>query len=281
MDGRGRGLIEACKATGRPAPITERQFRFTLAFLPPVILNLGCGTRTSPATVNIDWSPYLRAHQSPLGRRLAPLVLGGRRLQAFQAIDSNVVVHDLRKGIPAATGSADAVYHSHVLEHIDRDQVPGFFTEVLRVLKPGGIHRIVVPDFGRIAREYIESLEHERQDHEDSIAALIEQSVRREASGTSHQRPLLRSIENLVLGDARKRGETHQWGWDRVNLRQALEQAGFDDFAVVSPTESRIHGWVEMNLDTDPDGTVHKAGSLWTEARKPGTPPTTAASAVR
>ncbi len=33
------------------------------------MLNLGCGTKTSPYVVNIDWSPYQRLHQNIVGRR--------------------------------------------------------------------------------------------------------------------------------------------------------------------------------------------------------------------
>jgi SAM-dependent methyltransferase len=233
------------------------------------ILNLGCGTRTSPATVNIDWSIYLRMHQSKIGRTLAPLWLRGHRRESFRSLNGDVVVHDLRKGIPAADGTADAVYHSHVLEHIDRQDVPAFMAEIRRVLKPGGIHRMAVPNFGRDAADYLRSLEEERPDHDDMLIPLLTESVRREAHGTSLQSPLRRRVENLVLGDARKRGQTHQWGYDRVNLRQILEANGFVGFKVVGPNESDIPGWAETGLEVDPDGTIYKPGSMWVEASKP------------
>jgi SAM-dependent methyltransferase len=233
------------------------------------ILNLGCGTRTSPRAVNIDWSIYLRARRSRLGRVVAPLLLRGARREAFANISGDIVVHDLRKGIPAASNSVDAVYHCHVLEHIDRDAVPDFFAEVLRVLRPGGIHRIVVPDLEAHMRLYRESLEAGNPNHDQMIDRLIGQMVRREALGTSRQPPFRRVIENLVLGDARKRGETHQWWWDRLNLQHALEEAGFLEVASLGPTESRISGWSTIGLDTDPDGAAYKPDSLWVEAAKP------------
>ncbi len=124
----------------------------------PTILNLGCGTKTSPHVTNIDWSIHARLRHHPVGRRLAPLILNEERRRRFLGMDE-VLVHDLRKGIPAPPESVDAVYHSHVLEHIVRDAVPRFFEEVRRVLKPGGVHRVVVPDLERYAREYLESLE--------------------------------------------------------------------------------------------------------------------------
>ena len=57
------------------------------------------------------------------------------------------MVHDLSKGIPFDDNSVDVVYHSHLLEHIDRKNVPTFLKEIRRVLKPRGIHRIVVRIF--------------------------------------------------------------------------------------------------------------------------------------
>ena len=124
-----------------------------------LVLNLGCGYRTSDRCTNIDWSIPVRLKGSRVGRRVAPLLLPADRRRQFRELSDNVMRHDLRKGIPFPDGSADAVYHSHVLEHIDRDQVPGFLAEVHRVLRPGGIHRVVVPDLEPQARAYLQSLE--------------------------------------------------------------------------------------------------------------------------
>ena len=236
-----------------------------------VILNLGCGTKTSPRTTNIDWSIHTRLRRNPVGRRLAPLILNEDRRQLFLGMDE-VLVHDLKKGIPASDASVDAVYHSHVLEHIDRDAVPGFFSEIMRVLRPGGVHRVVVPDLERYARDYLDSLERGLDDaqaraaHDASVSQMILQMVRREASGTSHQAPLQRRLENLLLGDARKRGETHMWMWDRVNLPEALARAGFYDVRVLDWQTSQIPDWNELGLDKGPDGDEYKPESLYVEA---------------
>ena len=235
----------------------------------PTILNLGCGTKTSPAAVNIDWSVYLRLHRSRLGRTLAPLWLRGYRREHFAALDGEIVVHDLKKGIPAPDDSADAVYHSHVLEHVDREAVPGFMAEALRVLKPGGVHRVVVPDFERHVRDYLASLDRGAPNHDEQLVPLLEWSVLRSARGTDAQSPFRRRVENLVLGDARKRGQTHQWSYDRLNLGQVLEANGFVDVRQVDVGVSAIPGWAGTGLDTDADGSPHKPGSLYMEARKP------------
>lgn len=235
------------------------------------ILNLGCGTKTSPQTTNIDRSIHARLRGNPVTRRLAPLLLNDERRRLFLAMD-DVVVHDIRKGIPAADASVDVVYHSHLLEHIDREAVPSFFAEIRRVLKLGGVHRIAVPDLERHARRYMESLGQALHDpdararHDEVVSEMILQMVRREASGTSRQRPLQRRLENLLLGDARKRGETHMWMWDRVNLPEALEQAGFRDVQVLDWPASRIPGWAEIGLEQGSDGREYKPDSLYVEA---------------
>jgi SAM-dependent methyltransferase len=236
------------------------------------ILNLGCGTKTSPRTINIDWSIYLRMKRNPVARRVAPLVLSGVRREQFLALDDNFVIHDLRKGIPAEDSTVDAVYHSHVLEHLDRDAVPGFFAEIRRVLRPGGVHRVVVPDLERYAREYLSSLEKgaedpaQRRAHDATVSQMILQMVRRDASGTSRQSsPLQRWAENLFLGDARKRGETHMWMWDRVNLTCALEEAGFRDAQILDFQTSRIPEWNDLGLDRRTDGSEYKPESLYVE----------------
>lgn len=239
-----------------------------------VIFNLGCGSRTSPYCTNVDWSPYLRLKRSRIGSKVAPLVLRGERRERFRALDDKVVVHDLRRGIPADDGSVDAVYHSHVLEHLDRHIVGHFFAEIRRVLTVGGVHRIVVPDLELCCRRYLAHLddcvEHpERADEHDTyVAAIIEQMVRREAAGTRMQPPLRRFLENLFLGDARRRGETHQWMYDRVNLAAVLSSAGFDSITLVDHRTSSIPGWDKIRLDELDDGQEYIPGSLYMEAVK-------------
>src|SRR4051794_8321239 len=45
-----------------------------------------------------------------------------------------------------ASASVDAVYSSHNLEHLFRHEVPVALREFFRVLRPGGVAVIVVPD---------------------------------------------------------------------------------------------------------------------------------------
>ena len=184
------------------------------------------------------------------------------------------MVHNLAKGIPFGPDSVDVVYHAHMLEHLDREDARSFLIEIKRVLKHGGIVRMVVPDLEKICKDYMAhiSLSEARPDeakrHDAYIAAIIEQSVRRESMGTVHHKPFRRFIENVVLGDARKRGETHQWMYDRINLGILLKDIGYKEIHMQKYNTSLIARWNELGLDLDENGKQSKPESLYIEAIK-------------
>lgn len=186
---------------------------------------------------------------------------------------ANILVHNLAKGIPFETESIDAVYHSHMLEHLDRDVAPGFLLEVKRVLKPGGIQRIVVPDLQLLCRRYLSHLESCDRDsqeipkHDGYVSAIIEQCVRKEGTGSTLQPPLRRMVENAMRGDARRRGETHQWMYDRVNLSAVLTELGYKNPRQQDYRTSLITNWNDIGLDLDAQGNEYKPGSLYMEVQ--------------
>lgn len=168
----------------------------------------------------------------------------------------------------------DVVYNSHLLEHLDREVVKMFLLEVKRVLKPGGIHRIVVPDLEVICKAYISHIldcdinKSEYENHDFFIASLLEQSVRKEAFGTSQQTSLRRIIENFILGDARQRGETHQWMYDRINIKTILLNLGYKEVYIQKYNTSVIPNFNNYGLDIDENGNQYKRESLYVEAVK-------------
>ena len=240
------------------------------------ILNLGCGTKvcSHPDVINVDWSIELRLRRNRLSRSLVSRFVRGPRRDRFNALPDNILVHNLSKGIPFEDNSVDVVYHSHLLEHLDRDVAERFVLEVKRILRPGGIQRIVVPDLERLCRSYLAHIEAcsvsdaEQNRHDIYVEQIIEQSVRREAYGSSQQRRWLRSMENRVLGDARKRGETHQWMYDQVNLRALLLRAGFTAVEKRDCGTSGIPDWNRYGLDLNDRGGEYKEGSLYMESVK-------------
>jgi predicted SAM-dependent methyltransferase len=126
------------------------------------LLNLGCGDRTHPAWTNVD----------------------------FRAHPPHVIGHDLRQPLPFASALFTAVYASHVLEHFSHAFAPIFLSECRRVLKPGGIVRIVVPDLETIARLYLQYLDgaltgdkQAARRHEWMTIELLDQLTRERSGG--------------------------------------------------------------------------------------------------
>jgi predicted SAM-dependent methyltransferase len=72
---------------------------------------------------------------------------------------ATMVVRDIRKPLPFDSGVFDAVYANHVLEHLTPSEAEELTAELHRVLKPGAIARVVVPDLERAARNYLRCLE--------------------------------------------------------------------------------------------------------------------------
>jgi predicted SAM-dependent methyltransferase len=95
------------------------------------MLNLGCGASYHPDWINMDFIPA----------------------------NPDVIAHDLRKPLPLEKSSCDVIYTSHVLEHLSRHEARTFLEECNRVLRPGGLLRIAVPDLEMIARLYIRYLD--------------------------------------------------------------------------------------------------------------------------
>lgn len=96
-------------------------------------LNLGCGAyySTSSEWTNVDFVSY----------------------------NKHVIAHNLLQGIPFDDNSFDFVYHSHVLEHFSKEDGETFVKECHRVLKPGAVIRIAIPDLERLVRDYLKTLE--------------------------------------------------------------------------------------------------------------------------
>lgn len=241
-----------------------------------LILNLGCGTRTAehPDVLNVDWSLNIRLKKSRLLRLTVLPLLDERRHNRLGQMRGRLLAHDLSTGIPFAGDSVDIVYHSHVLEHLDRPVARAFLQEAHRVLKPGGIIRVVVPDFESACRSYLQDIDRCTSEpraaasHENYVAAVLEQSVRREAAGAAGGSGVGRLVEQVVLGDARRRGETHQWMYDRISLPYILAELGFHEVTVESFASSRIPDWHAIGLDRNEDGGEYKPDSLYVEGKK-------------
>ncbi len=98
-------------------------------------INLGCGSRYADGWDNFD----------------------------IQASEQAVRRWDILRGLPYEDSSVDFVYMSHVLEHLDPTAAETLLVECKRVLRCGGIIRVVVPDLEDIVENYLTELRHARQ----------------------------------------------------------------------------------------------------------------------
>jgi len=75
----------------------------------------------------------------------------------YQTDEGEVIGVDIREEVkpdycldlhilPFATGEFDIVYSSHTLEHFAREEIESIFDEWVRILKRGGIFRLIVPN---------------------------------------------------------------------------------------------------------------------------------------
>jgi predicted SAM-dependent methyltransferase len=114
-------------------------------------LNLGCGYQYPEEWINVDYSMGARFSRLPFFR------LVNKKLHLFRMEwDDNIFIHNLTTPFPWSDSSVDVVYSSHTLEHMTRQQGEEFLKQSYRVLKPGGIIRIVIPDLLSIVNRYIE-----------------------------------------------------------------------------------------------------------------------------
>jgi len=239
------------------------------------MVNLGSSARTAHGWTNIDSSLILKLGKH---RRISKLLwkvglLNSDRYARMQRLDEGCVVWNLAKGIPYPDRTFDVVYHSHLLEHIDREGAPGFLAECFRVLKPGGVIRIVVPDLEQLARTYVSALDgpdpasDPRYDH--SLDEMFDQMVPRTPRWRAKEPLIVRAVERVFVGDTAKCGTLHRWMYDRHSVKRLLERTGFRDVSVVDYLTSRIAGWNGFGLDVEPDGSPYKPGSLYMEATTP------------
>jgi len=167
----------------------------------------GAGFSHGEGWINYDSSPTLRIQNLPLvGPALA------RRSGIDALFPREIVYGDVVKGLPLADGSVAGLYASHVLEHLALDDMRRALAESFRVLAPGGVFRLIVPDLRGRARAYLES--------DDSGAA--HQFMRGTYLGHEKRSTSLLGRLRAMIGNS-----MHLWMYDFPAMAAELERAGF------------------------------------------------------
>lgn len=215
-------------------------------------LNLGCGPNAPAGLVNLDgsWNAWFTHHQCLR-----------KALQRFGIINSsnqgaqwNVspVVHDLRDPLPFEENTFFAVYGSHVLEHLYRSEADTLLAECRRILKPGGVLRLVVPDLHALVQNYLKN-------------------TNGGSTSQSEQAPADWLNERLAFRSAQPPGgnlafkaygfwkdfHSHKWMYDADSLSHYFENAGFASVMKKEYRCSEIRGIEEVE---EPERVLEGAG---------------------
>jgi predicted SAM-dependent methyltransferase len=94
-------------------------------------LHVGCGKRILQGWIHID-------------------------IQEFDHIDHVIDLKDISNIFKE--NSVDEIYACHVIEHISRHEINTLFESFFKILKPGGILRLAVPDIGKTIQLYNEGV---------------------------------------------------------------------------------------------------------------------------
>jgi predicted SAM-dependent methyltransferase len=196
----------------------ERRKARLVASRPELRLHLGCGGERKAGWINID-------------------LLG----------DPVDVAWNLANPLPFGSGSVAAIFHEHLLEHLPLSGGDVFMRECHRVLRPGGILRVGVPDAGRLIRSYAGDRSYLEELHPGRPAALL-------------------AVQELFYW------HRHRTMFDVEMLGLLFRASGFPD--------PRERGFGDTDLDQVPDTERRRAETLYMEARKPYQAPT-ASTTVR
>ena len=211
-------------------------------------INVGCGMSPTNNWDNFDNSWSIRIANKPLLVSILKSigVLKPSHLEYIEFIKkNNIIWADASNHLPLPFDSVDVLYSSHMLEHLNFHQAHTFLKEAYRVLKPGGIVRIVVPDLRQLVDEYI------KERDANNFIKKLHMYVEKPHS-------LLDKIKYLFVGDRH-----HQWNYDSDSLSNLLIKSGFVNPITLDSGKTTIRDPGALNLHERADE------SLYIEANKP------------
>lgn len=189
-------------------------------------LDIGCGPNPHPELINLDylWRP---------------------------GID---VCWDITRGLPFSDSSMRGVFSEHCLEHFNRATALALLREIRRVLAPGGVLRLVVPDAGLYLDTYAR-----RSAGDLSVSFPYQTEETRDPLWTP-----LASVNRVFYQD-RESPFGHCAMYDFALLRLLLEHSGF---SAVVRRRFREGSDPRLLIDTP----ARACESLYVEATRPPVP---------
>ena len=201
-------------------------------------LNLGCGPYNTPqGWINLDGSWNARLSKYPALR----FILWAIRVLPSQPFytpwPSDVFVHDLRKRLPFQSDTADVIYSSHTLEHLYLEEAKRLLTECFRVLRPGGILRIVVPCLRVAVQEYMDEKPLNGM-FQPGIVLSYADMLNMRLGFCTPEPPSYNTFHRMY--SALTTFHTHKWMYDAKSLMLWLIWAGFVEVEEMGLHQSRI-----------------------------------------
>jgi SAM-dependent methyltransferase len=224
-------------------------------------LNLGCGPGNAPANwINVDgsWNAWFSNH-----RNLRRVLKAVGIINASNAAEWRVrpLVHDLTKPLLFEDNSISAVYGAHVLEHLYLVDAQRLLSECKRVLRPGGVIRLVVPDLRSMAASYLKNKNGESPSPSEKIRAADNLN---ELLGFRSPAPPSGNLF-FKLYSLWKDFHHHKWMYDSDSLAHYLEEAGFAGVSEKGYLQSEIPGIEEVEQASR----VLDGAGVCVEGRKP------------
>jgi SAM-dependent methyltransferase len=169
-------------------------------------VQFGCGLCAPVSWRNFDAGPafWLQVH--------LPILKPTMIKRGYPLYPANIEYGDVIKGLPVAPESAEAVYCSHVLEHLALDELRATLRNVFTYLRPGGTFRFVVPDLEGLVRDYVNSSD------VDAAGRFMRESY----LGVDSQGKGLPRLLRMFFGRS-----AHLWMWDEKSMKRELALAGF------------------------------------------------------
>lgn len=130
----------------------------------------------------------------------------------------------------------DIVFTSHMLEHVPHFRVENTFAELNRIMKVGGIIRILVPDLKKYATAYVNGdLSYFSNSRHYSDHLGIGASFLRLVISPGHQTIAFSREMDEIFG-----GYAHLYAYDFTMMKQLLEKWGFGEVKESAPGKSAI-----------------------------------------
>jgi predicted SAM-dependent methyltransferase len=190
------------------------------------------------------------AHVRALRGTLVNVACGPQILDGFVNVDllgpPPRIRWDCRRSLPLADAGAAGIRAEQFVEHLEtREELPDFLRDCLRVLEPGGVLRVIVPDAGRYLHAYCRP----------GLDGFRDLAV---PDPFPADLPTRMDVINHIF---HQWGE-HRWAYDFETLALRLRTAGFGTIEQVGYQRSLL-----PSLAKDRD--VHAPYSLYVDAVKP------------